>query len=57
MLRQDPRPGYMDRYPERDAFGMRLYDLEIRWTLKDGVALVTSVVRAPVAGTNAGPYP
>ena len=55
MLHQDPRPGYMDRYPQRDAFFMRLYDLEIRWTLKDGVARVTSVVRAPEAG--AGPHP
>jgi len=31
ILRQDPRPGYMDRYPQRTEFGMRLYDLEIRW--------------------------
>ncbi len=57
MLYQDPRPGYMDRYPERDAFVMRLYDLEVRWSLKDGVARVTSVVRAPGAGTGTGQRP
>jgi tRNA (adenine37-N6)-methyltransferase len=46
MLRQDPRPGYMDRYPGRDTFVMRLYDLEVRWTLRDGVARVVAVVPA-----------
>jgi len=44
MLRQDPRPGYMDRYPGRDAFVMRIYDLEVHWTLRHGVARVTAVV-------------
>ncbi len=34
----------MDRYPERDAFVMRLYDLEVRWMLNKGVARVTAVV-------------
>jgi len=46
MLRQDPRPGYLDRYPQRDAFVMRLYDLEVRWTLADGMARVTAVTPA-----------
>ena len=50
MLRQDPRPGYLDRYPKRDAFVMRLYDLEVRWTLKDGVVRVTSVTPVPGEG-------
>jgi hypothetical protein len=47
MLRQDPRPGYLDRYPQRSTFVMRLYDLEIRWTLSDAVARVTSVAAVP----------
>ena len=47
MLRQDPRPGYMDRYPARETFVMRLYDLEVRWTLRDGVARVVAVVPGP----------
>lgn len=34
ILKQDPRPGYMDRYPDRTDFGMRLYELELRWTIE-----------------------
>jgi tRNA-Thr(GGU) m(6)t(6)A37 methyltransferase TsaA len=48
ILQQDPRPGYMDRYPGRTKFGMRLYDLEIRWNLNhDGVAVVAVEPAAP----------
>ncbi|MGE5154016.1 MAG: tRNA (N6-threonylcarbamoyladenosine(37)-N6)-methyltransferase TrmO [Bdellovibrio bacteriovorus] len=43
VLAQDPRPGYMDRYPERDQFTMRLYGLEIRWRIQDRIALVQTV--------------
>lgn len=45
VLQQDPRPGYMDRYPERREFGMRLYDFEVHWRLIDGGALVTKISR------------
>jgi tRNA-Thr(GGU) m(6)t(6)A37 methyltransferase TsaA len=44
VLQQDPRPGYMDRYPERTDFGMRIYDLEVRWRLRGQRALVTAVL-------------
>ena len=43
VLRQDPRPGYMDRYPERQDFALRLYDLEVRWREHQGRILVTAV--------------
>ena len=33
VLAQDPRPGYMNRYPERREFGMQLYELNIRWRM------------------------
>ena len=33
VLRQDPRPGYMDKYPVRTRFAMRLYDRDIRWLI------------------------
>jgi len=46
MLQQDPRPGYLDRYPERTSFGMRVFDLEVNWRLEHGRALVTSVLPA-----------
>lgn len=49
VLQQDPRPGYMDRYPQRSEFGLRLYDLDVRWRLSHGVAQVTQVVRSPCA--------
>lgn len=47
ILRQDPRPGYMDRYPERRDFALRLYDLEVKWREADGQILVTAL--EPVA--------
>lgn len=43
ILAQDPRPGYMDRYPERDQFALRVYDLEIRWRVQGRKALVEAV--------------
>ncbi|EGV32382.1 Uncharacterized protein family UPF0066 [Thiorhodococcus drewsii AZ1] len=46
VLSQDPRPGYMDRYPNRRNFGMRLYEFDIRWRLENGEATVTTIVQA-----------
>jgi tRNA-Thr(GGU) m(6)t(6)A37 methyltransferase TsaA len=43
VLAQDPRPGYMDRYPERREFGLRLYDLNIRWRIGKTSAEVIAV--------------
>ena len=43
ILAQDPRPGYMDRYPERDRFALRLYNLEVRWRVEGRTALVEAV--------------
>lgn len=43
VLAQDPRPGYMNRYPERREFGLRLYDREIRWRISDSTMEVLSV--------------
>lgn len=41
VLSQDPRPGYMDRYPQRREFGLRLFDLNIRWQIApDGVTVI-----------------
>ena len=40
VIAQDPRPGYMDRYPERREFALRLYDCDIRWRLDGDTATV-----------------
>ncbi len=47
VLAQDPRPGYMDRYPGRSQFRLRLYDLEVHWRVEGRTALVTGVMPAP----------
>jgi tRNA-Thr(GGU) m(6)t(6)A37 methyltransferase TsaA len=52
VLAQDPRPGYMDRYPERREFGLRLYDLNIRWRV-DGKTMHVVTVE-PLVDTSAG---
>ncbi|MBK1647357.1 tRNA (N6-threonylcarbamoyladenosine(37)-N6)-methyltransferase TrmO [Rhabdochromatium marinum] len=47
----DPRPGYMDRYPERNVFAMRLHGCDIQWKIATGHALVTRII----AGTQQRP--
>lgn len=46
VLQQDPRPGYMDRYPERTEFAMALYDLNVRWMLDGTGVQVVGIERA-----------
>ncbi|MBV1775021.1 tRNA (N6-threonylcarbamoyladenosine(37)-N6)-methyltransferase TrmO [Burkholderiaceae bacterium DAT-1] len=41
VLAQDPRPGYADDTDR--LYGMVLYQLNIRWQCRDGIALVTEV--------------
>ena len=55
VLAQDPRPGYMDRYPDRDSYSLRLYDLGLRWQVQGRTALVIGV--QPIAGTAPGALP
>ena len=43
VLAQDPRPGYMDRYPERREFGLRLYDRNVRWRIEGQAMQVVAV--------------
>ena len=43
VLAQDPRPGYMDRYPDRKRFALRLYDVDVAWEVQDRGAVVWSV--------------
>lgn len=46
VIAQDPRPGYMDRFPERDCFTLRLYDLDVRWRVRARTAFVECVRRS-----------
>jgi tRNA-Thr(GGU) m(6)t(6)A37 methyltransferase TsaA len=43
VLAQDPRPGYMDRYPGRTDYGLTLCGQEILWRLETGCIRVLSV--------------
>lgn len=43
VLAQDPRPGYMDRYPGRECFALRLYECNVRWQVRGRTAVVTEV--------------
>lgn len=41
----DPRPGYRQGDPESDrTLGMRLYDFDLRWRVREGVAEVLDLV-------------
>jgi len=44
ILRQDPRPAYERANPAPQRHGMKLYDLDVRWETRDGVAQVTEIV-------------
>ncbi len=44
VIAQDPRPGYMDRYPERRDFAVRLYDCDVHWRLDGDIAVVEACV-------------
>jgi len=54
VLAQDPRPGYMDRYPERRRFVMRLYDLEITWQVQTDGILVTEIAQPNHSNSQCG---
>jgi tRNA-Thr(GGU) m(6)t(6)A37 methyltransferase TsaA len=53
VLAQDPRPGYMDRYPGRTDFTLTLWGQAIRWRLEAGCIRVLSV--APALGRAGSP--
>lgn len=47
VLSQDPRPAYVDRQPARTDFGMRLYDVNVRWTVRQGTIVVHTIENHP----------
>lgn len=43
ILEQDPRPAYRGSDDDRNEYGMRLYDFNLRWCVDDGVAIVLAL--------------
>jgi tRNA-Thr(GGU) m(6)t(6)A37 methyltransferase TsaA len=52
VLQTDPRPAYMGRGSKRTEFGMRLYDLNIRWSVCQQTIVVQNIEADPT-DTNA----
>jgi len=44
ILRQDPRSAYQHADPTPQRYGMKLYNLDVRWEMRDGMAQVTEIV-------------
>jgi tRNA-Thr(GGU) m(6)t(6)A37 methyltransferase TsaA len=49
MLELDPRPAYSGTKSIKNTYGMRLYDLEVKWAVDGGKALVTQIQAATSA--------
>jgi tRNA-Thr(GGU) m(6)t(6)A37 methyltransferase TsaA len=47
VLQADPRPAYMSSVSKRTEFGMRLYDLNIRWSVRQQTIVVRKIEAAP----------
>jgi tRNA (adenine37-N6)-methyltransferase len=43
MLQADPRPAYYEEKSDKNRFGTRIYDLDIKWEYKDGTVTVTAI--------------
>ncbi len=43
VIEQDPRPAYKKNNTDSQEYGMSLYDLNIRWQIKDNQCLVLSI--------------
>ena len=55
VLAQDPRPAYERADPTPRLQGMKLYNLDVRWEMRDGAVYVTNIVeREPDADSPAG---
>lgn len=48
VLSADPRPAYVGKCSGRTEFGMRLYDINVRWTVRQDTIVVHTVDAHPV---------
>ena len=47
MLQSDPRPAYYQRKPQKECFGTRIHDLEVKWMCLGSKTIVTAIERQP----------
>lgn len=47
VLSADPRPAYINRQPARTDFGIRLYNVNIRWRIRQGAIVVHTIEVRP----------
>ncbi|MGD9310441.1 MAG: hypothetical protein PVG51_14960, partial [Desulfosarcina sp.] len=52
VLRADPRPAYADRQRSGAVFGLRLYDVNIRFTYEPRRIIVNTIDMPPAESTN-----
>lgn len=43
LLAADPRPAYVERQSARREFGIRLYDVNVRWRVQEGTIVVHTI--------------
>jgi tRNA-Thr(GGU) m(6)t(6)A37 methyltransferase TsaA len=48
VLRIDPRPAYVDKRSARTEFGVRLYDINVRWRVRQDTIIVHTVDTCPI---------
>jgi tRNA-Thr(GGU) m(6)t(6)A37 methyltransferase TsaA len=44
-LRTDPRPAYYRRQPQKNHFGMKIHDFDLRWQFSGGRIVVSGLVK------------
>jgi tRNA-Thr(GGU) m(6)t(6)A37 methyltransferase TsaA len=44
-LRSDPRPAYYRHHPQKESFGLRILDFDLRWEFRDGRMVVTDLIK------------
>ncbi len=47
MLELDPRPAYRRNGSEGESFGIRIFDLDVKWRVEGDEAVVTRLVAIP----------
>ena len=53
VLENDPRPGYITGSPDNSSrvYGTRLFDVEVKWQVTDGIARVLSIEKSKNTGS------